>query len=78
MSDPTVLATEMVRVGVQAQRDALELHQSLTEAVRRMSAARRVLADRPGPNDVRVLCEVTLSTRDLMEVLTRTARESVG
>ena len=56
------------------ERDALDLHQVLAEAIRRMTAARRVLAGYTTRYELRVLAEVTLSTAELADVLDRTAK----
>jgi hypothetical protein len=57
----------------QVERDAISLHLALTEAVRRMSAAARVLRGPCLTYELGVLAEVTLSTADLLQVLTQTA-----
>jgi hypothetical protein len=57
----------------QVERDNCDLHRALTEAIRRMSTAAQVLREHKLGGELPVLAEVTLSTADLLAVLTRTA-----
>lgn len=61
----------------QVERDNVSLHTALTEAIRRMSTAARVLREHKLGGELPVLAEVTLSTSDLLAVLTRTAEPVV-
>jgi hypothetical protein len=62
----------------QVERDSMALHAALTEAVRRMSTAARVLREPMFSGERLVLAEVTLSTSDLLAVLERTAEPVEG
>jgi len=62
----------------QVERDALALHAALTEAIRRMSTAVRVLHGPCLTYELGVLANVTLSTFDLLAVLSATTEPVEG
>jgi len=67
---PDDYAAQIVRDGLQAQRDAVELHKALTEAWRALLAVQKALADETFPDEE----ALGLAIAGAVEVLDRTSR----